>query len=183
MPTNPLPADKIASLLKTAPQGVSALVKTFGNPAANGYERPPKLGPVSWISDTVTATCAFRGCAAPTYYKCDNIPYCVPHTLNYLSNKLMELRGTELPPNTIYPNGGLLKHFYKVTQTPTDPTQTLTVKMFDVSRWLEVQDYCVNTCIWYIQLHGWDYAEMVDEQTSTRYIVTREVVDISGNGS
>lgn len=171
---NPLPADKIASLLNKAPTGGGSL-KQYGHPAEYHYKPPPQFGPVKWSSlGSKTLPCISKGCGCPTNYRIDGIAYCIPHAFNKLSDMIIELRGTQLPEPTVYPNGGRSNCEYVVHRSKLSG-ETIWPRI-TCQRYAEMSNYFINVCIRYIEQHGWDYAVMIDEANSIRYEVTREVV-------
>lgn len=57
-------------------------------PASGPYPIPEQFGPLRhWDA---TLRCASRGCASPTHYKLQGIPYCYIHCLRKMNDMLIE---------------------------------------------------------------------------------------------
>lgn len=53
------------------------------------YKVPEQKGPVRFYDNTLR--CASRGCASPTHFKVQGVPYCMIHVVWKLNDMLLEL--------------------------------------------------------------------------------------------
>ena len=68
------------------------LLDTNEEVSTTRYPIPEQYGPLRQFDREMR--CASRGCSSPTFFKVQNIPYCMIHSLRTLNEMLIE-RGVE----------------------------------------------------------------------------------------